>query len=108
MGFLGPYLRNNPQQVVTCDQLYPLTLKVFHSPDPVHLIAIHETYWTVAKKILEVVPDVDDWQYTGDVNNSYRYAFHSHKDRAKAQEHLKTLGYTIEISPKVIGKEVTT
>lgn len=97
MGYLTPYLRNNPQQVVSCDDLYSLILKVEHSRNPVDLIAIAETDLTICMYIKEMVPDVEEWQYGGDINGHYIFKFHKYDDRAKARAYLISLGYTTHI-----------
>lgn len=97
MGYLEKFLRNNPAQVVDCQELYPLMLLVKHDPDPVHLISIAETDWTVSYHVKQIIPDVEDWQYSGDTGKFYLFRFHNFDQRAAVRENFEALGYTTEI-----------
>lgn len=97
MGYLDKYLRNNPKQVVSCDDIYERILRVKHSLNKVEQITIAETDLTVCARIKEMVPDIEEWQYGGDINGFYIFKFHNYNDRAKAQAYLISLGYTTQI-----------
>lgn len=55
--------------------------------------------------VKQAVPDVEDWQYGGDINGFYIFKFHSFSDRAKAQALLTSLGYTTETRDFLRGKQ---
>jgi hypothetical protein len=97
MGYLEQYLRNNPAQVVDANDIYPLVLRVRHSKDQLHLISVAETSGTVSLLVKQAVPDVEDWQYTGDTGEFYIFRFHNFDQRDTARENLEALGYTVEI-----------
>ncbi len=93
MGYLDPYLRNNPQQIVHCDKLYNLWLYVKHPTGAIQ-ITMGDSRDYVAMRIKDVVPDVEDWQYGGEINNQYIFKFHTYSDREQARINLEQLNYS--------------
>lgn len=96
MGYLDPSLVNNPGRIVSCDDLYPLWLKVKHSVGIVQITRA-ESDLKVSMMVREMVPDVEDWQYGGDINGFYIFKFHNSAHRAQARAKLIFEGYTTEL-----------
>lgn len=93
MGYLDPYLRNNPKQVVDCDELYNLWLFVWH-PTGIIQITTGDSDAIVSLLVKSMVPDVEDWQYGGDINSKYIFKFHSDYQRAQVKAFLELSGYS--------------
>lgn len=93
MGYLDKYLRNNPRQIVDCNDLYNLWLSVEH-PIGIDQITTGDSDIKVSLFIKDIVPDVEDWQYGGDTGTRYIFKFHRDSDRAQAIAYLSTFGYT--------------
>lgn len=96
MGYLDQPLTNNPGQIVSCDDLYPLWLKVKHATG-IDQITRAETDLTVSMIVKQMVPDVENWQYGGDINGFYIFKFQNAAHRAQAQARLVYEGYTTEL-----------
>ena len=95
MGYLDKYLRNNPAQIVNCDDLYNLWLLVDH-PTGIIQITVNDSDGKVSLLVLKAIPDPEDWQYGGDSGTQYLFKFHSPSDRGTAKNYLDSLGYTTE------------
>lgn len=94
MGYLDRYLRNNPRQIISCDDRYQLILKVKQT-QPYHIRqAIAESDGSVSLLVKQIIPDVEDWQYGGTINGFYLFKFHNYSHRQQVQAYLTSLGYT--------------
>lgn len=97
MGYLDDNLPQRKDQVVECQKLYPLVLKVKHR-NFTDAIAANERDDTIAHIVLSVVPDVEDWQFQGRRNGFVYFGFHIPSQRARAQEEFTFRGYYTELS----------
>lgn len=101
MGYLNDNLPQRLDQIVECQELYKLVLRVRHRASFQALIAA-ETEDTIGKIIRSVVPDPEDWQFGGGrlpaVPKGFtEFRFHIPGQRSRAQEELRFNGYYTEI-----------
>jgi hypothetical protein len=95
VGYLLDNLPPKKDQIVECPKLYTLVLKVKHRSDYFAMIA-GETDDTIGKIIRSVVPDPEDWQYSGRYRGFVDFRFHIPGQRSRAQEELRFKGYYTE------------
>jgi len=93
MGYLDPYLINNPSQIVSCNDLYPLLLKVQRYQPKIQEIIHADSVHKVGSIIKSVVPDVEDFQFNGKTKTHYLWKFRSTTHRENAKQKLENLGY---------------
>ena len=96
MGYLSDNLPPRREQIVECPALYKLILRVRHRPPYFAQIAA-ETDLTISLIVKSVVPDVEDWQYSGRRKGFDEFRFHIPSQRARAREELRFKGYYTEI-----------
>jgi len=95
MGFLDKKLQHNRGQVISCDDTYNYILKVHHLTG-IDQITAADSDLKVSLYVKEMVPDVEEWQYGGDINAKYIFKFHLHRDRENVKRYLESLGYPTE------------
>lgn len=100
MGYLIDNLPPRKDQIVECPKLYKLILKVKHRSKFFAMIAA-ETDDTIGKIIRSVVPDPEDWQYSGRRKGFVEFRFHIPSQRSRAREELRFKGYYTEIAEEV-------
>jgi hypothetical protein len=102
MGYLSDNLPQRRDQIVECQKLYTLVLRVRHR-SKFHALSAGETDDTIGKIIRSVVLDPEDWQYgggrlPGGVPQGFvEFRFHLANQRSRAQEELRFKGYYTEI-----------
>ena len=108
MGYLSDNLPDPWNQIGECPELYKLLLRVRHRSAP-HALSAAETDDTIGKIIRTVVPDSEDWQFSGGRGPSVggrsfagalkgfvEFRFHNDSHRSRAIEELRFNGYYTE------------
>ncbi len=96
MGYLQDNLPQRKVQNVDCSALYPLLLKVKHRALPQERWAGDSDLKT-SLIVKDIVPDVEDWQYSGRKRGFDNFRFHIPSQRTAAAERLKFFGFETTI-----------
>lgn len=96
MGYLEDNLPLRKEQIVECQKLYKLVLRV-RRRSKLHALIAGETEDSIGKIIRLVVPDPEDWQFGGSFGSDFaEFRFHLEGQRSRALEELRFKGYYTE------------
>lgn len=101
---LDPRKAKDVTTIILCNVVYPYLLKVRHLTK-MDQITANDTDIRTSLMVKEAAPNVDDWQYAGDIGKFFLFRFKTQKLRWHVNQYLNCLGYRTEFTDYRSGYE---